>query len=164
MKINGIELDISPGADLSGADLGGANLSGADLSGANLSGTDLGGANLSGAYLGGAYLGGTDLGGTDLGGANLSGAYLGGAYIGGANLSGAYLGGALGIFAFGPIGNEKRIGYAVADGKGGANVRLGCFWGSTAEAVAAVREKYGSDSDYAMVVALACKIVKGAAP
>ena len=123
--------------------------SGADLRGANLRGTDLGGANLSGAYLGGAYLGGTDLGGTDLGGANLSGAYLGGA---------------LGIFAFGPIGNEKRIGYAVADGKGGANVRLGCFWGSTAEAVAAVREKYGSDSDYAMVVALACKIVKGAAP
>ena len=115
-------------ANLSGANLRGANLRGADLSGANLSGADLSGANLSGAYLSRAYL------------------------------SGAYLSGAGRIYSFGPIGEEKRIGYAVAH-DGGAMVKLGCFWGTEPEALAKIIIKYGDDSDYAAQVALACKIV-----
>ena len=41
MLIGGVELDISPGANLSGANLSDANLSGAYLSGANLSRANL---------------------------------------------------------------------------------------------------------------------------
>jgi hypothetical protein len=40
-------------------------------------------------------------------------------------------------------------------------VKLGCFWGAEAEALAAIEAKYGAGSDYAAQVALACKIVKG---
>ena len=89
----------------------------------------------------------------DLSRANLSGADLSGAY-----LSGAYLSGAGRIYSFGPIGEEKRIGYAVAH-DGGAMVKLGCFWGTEPEALARIIVKYGVDSDYAAQVALACKIV-----
>ena len=52
--INGIEYEISAGADLGGANLRGANLGGANLYGANLRGADLRGADLGGADLYGA--------------------------------------------------------------------------------------------------------------
>ena len=77
-------------------------------------------------------------------------AYLEGAYLEGANL----------IYSFGPAGKEKRIGYAVAHGDS-AMVKLGCFWGAEADALAAIEAKYGAGSDYAAQVDLACKIVKG---
>ena len=65
-KINGIEYDIKPYANLSGTNLVGANLRRADLTGANLADADLRCANLSGANLFGA----------DLTDANLRGATL----------------------------------------------------------------------------------------
>lgn len=74
MLINGVELVIGPGADLSGA-----NLSCANLWGANLWRADLWGANLSGADLRGADLRSASLRGSDLWGANLLGANLLGA-------------------------------------------------------------------------------------
>ena len=106
------------------------------------------GANLSGAYLSRAYLSRAYLSGANLSGADLSRAYL----------SGAYLSGAGRIYSFGPIGEEKRIGCAVAH-DGGAMVKLGWFWGTEPEALAKIIIKYGADSDYAAQVALACKIV-----
>ena len=108
-----------------------ANLSGADLSFANLYSADLSLANLSGAKLFGANLSGADLCGADLSGANLSGA--------------------TGIISFGSIGNERRIGYAyICDNN--VHVRLGCFSGDFNEAIEAIREKYGENSDYEALV------------
>jgi hypothetical protein len=169
------------GANLSCANLEGANLSCANLEGAYLRGAYLRGANLSCAYLRGAYLSCANLSCAYLEGANLRGAYLEGAYLRGANLSCAYLEGAnlrgadlIGanlrgadlegakrIYSFGPVGKEARIGYAVAHADG-AMVKLGCFWGAEADALAAIEAKYGAGSAYAAQVSLACKIVKGA--
>jgi hypothetical protein len=98
--INGIEVDIAPGANLSGADLRWADLSGVDLSGANLSGADLSGANLFGANLYKANLTGAKLSRAILRWAKLSGAKLSKvdlrwADLTEANLSGAKLSGAI---------------------------------------------------------------------
>ena len=147
---------VKNGAYLYGAYLYGAYLEGANLRDANLYGAYLGGANLEGAYLYGAYLRDAYLRGAYLRDANLEGAYLRGA-----NLEGAYLEGAKRIYSFGPAGREARIGYAVAHGDS-AMVKLGRFWGAEADALAAIKAKYGAGSDYAAQVALACKIVKGA--
>jgi hypothetical protein len=146
------------GASLNGASLNGVSLNGACLYGASLNGVSLNGASLNGASLYGASLNGASLNGASLNGASLNGASLYGARLNGACLDGARLNGAKGIFSFGPIGAEKRIGYAVAH-FGGAMVKLGCFWGSEAAALAAISVKYGPESDYAAQVALACKIV-----
>ena len=67
--INGVKVDIKPGAHLRGA-----NLSDANLCGANLGGAYLVGANLSGAYLVGADLCDANLGYAHLRGAHLRGA------------------------------------------------------------------------------------------
>ena len=97
--INGVKIDVSPGAELDGADLDGANLKGANLKGAYLRRTDMGGADLSGANLVGAdmteaklvnaNLSDADLSDADLGGADLYFANLEGANLNGANLIGA---------------------------------------------------------------------------
>ena len=79
----------------------------------------------------------------------------------GANLEGANLCGAEHVYSFGPIGEEKRIGYAVTHASG-VVVKLGCFWGAETDALVAIEAKYGAGSNYAAQVALACKIVKGA--
>lgn len=95
----------------------------------------------------------------DLSGANLRCANLCGANLCGANLYGADLHSAKGVYSFGPIGEEKRIGYAVKhDNK--VMVKLGCFWGPEDEAVRAVSAKYGQDSVYVRQVTLACDILK----
>ena len=95
MKINGVELHIGPGANLSGADLTranltGANLTGADLTEANLTRAGLSGATLTGATLIGANLIGADLIEADLTWADLTWANLTEADLIEANLSGAY--------------------------------------------------------------------------
>jgi hypothetical protein len=94
--INGIEVDIAPGANLYGAtliraNLRDANLREADLSEANLRGANLRGADLSGADLYAANLRGASLSGADLSGANLRLANLRGANLCDADLSGANL-------------------------------------------------------------------------
>jgi len=141
--------DLS-GADLSGANLSMANLSMADLSGANLSRAYLSGANLSGANLSGANLSRADLSGANLSGANLSRANLSMAY-----LSGAYLSRAGNFISFGPIGRDRRIGYAVLHDDG-SRVQLGCFWGTLDEACKAIAAKYGESSSYEALVRAAC--------
>jgi hypothetical protein len=160
------------GADLSDADLRRANLRRANLSDADLRRADLRDANLVGANLSGADLSyanliGADLRGADLSRANLSRANLSGASLRGANLSradlrradlrGADLGGANGIISFGPIGENKRIGYAWLD-KGKTMFRLGCHNGNLKETVTAIREKYGLKSTYEAMVKLVAKI------
>ena len=132
-----------------------ADLYAAYLSGANLSRADLRGADLSGAYLSGADLSGAALSGADLSEANLSGAYLSRA-----DLSGAYLSRAEGIMSFGPIGNEKRIGYAWLDKDGKAVIRLGCSEKNLNDTIAAIRLKYGVKSNYEAMVKIAAKIIE----
>jgi len=159
--------DLS-GANLSGADLSEANLSGADLSGADLSGADLGWANLNEvdlrwANLRWANLRWADLNEVDLRWANLSGANLKWANFSGANLSeanlrGANLSGAKLIISFGPIGEARRIGYAVKH-ENGPMIQLGCFWGTLDEAAREIRLKHGENSTYENLVRAACAVL-----
>ena len=137
-------------ANLSGADLSLAYLRGAHLSVANLSGVDLRGADLSRAYLSGANLSRADLRGADLRGAHLRGA----------NLSRADLRGAYGIYAFGPIGEEKRIGYAWLDKNNKSVFMLGCHVGDLEDTIDAIKKKYGRSSAYEAQVKLAAKILE----
>jgi hypothetical protein len=87
--------------------------------------------------------------------ANLSGANLYKADLSGAYLSGADLSGAKNVMSFGPVGEERRIGYAVRH-DGIAMVKLGCFWGTQKDALAAISKKYGPRSKYAALVRAAC--------
>ena len=89
----------------------------------------------------------------DLSRADLSGADLSGAYLRGANLSGA-----VGIVSFGPVGDERRIGYAV-EHDDGPRVQLGCFWGTLEEACTDIVERYGEASAYEALVRAACALV-----
>jgi hypothetical protein len=77
----------------------------------------------------------------------------------GANLCGANLSGAQGIMQFGPIGVERRIGYAVLHDTT-VMFKLGCFWGDTETTVKAVRDKYGQDSLYEQQILLTAKILE----
>ena len=131
-------------------DLKWANLKWANLRGAYLNDANLRGANLSEAYLDDANLSGADLRWANLSGANLRGANLSGAYLNDANLRGAKS-----IISFGPVGRERRIGYAVKH-EDGPKVQLGCFWGSLDAAAAAIRAKYGENSTYESLVRAAC--------
>jgi hypothetical protein len=124
-----VKVALKARADLSGASLRGADLSGADLSWADLSGADLRGANLSEADLSGASLREADLSGANQ------------------------------IISFGPVGREKRIGYAVKHGDV-CMVKLGCFWGTEAEALTAIEAKYGANSTYAALVTASCSVLK----
>ena len=92
-------------------------------------------------------------------GADLRGAYLRGADLRGAYLSGADLREADGIYMFGPIGREKRLGYAVQN-DAGTMFQLGCFWGSLEETCAAIVNKYGANSLYERQVRLADEIIR----
>ena len=134
------------------------NLNAAYLRGANLIGAKLDEAYLRGADLSEASLIGANLIGADLSEADLSGAYLSAAKLDGAYLRGAYLRGALSIVSFGPVGKERRIGYAVAHDDG-PRVQLGCFWGTLAEACAAIRAQYGANSTYENLVRAACAVL-----
>jgi uncharacterized protein YjbI with pentapeptide repeats len=99
------------------------------------------------ANLFGANLECADLEGADLAGANLEGANLYGADLRGANLYGADLEGARGILQWQSPQGEKRICYSVK-AEDCVMHKLGCFWGTTDEAVEAIRNKYGEGSLY----------------
>jgi len=92
--------------------------------------------------------------------ADLSGANLRGADLSGANLRGADLSRTDGIMSFGPIGNQKRIGYAWLDKDGKAIIRLGCSEENLKNTAAAIRLKYGAKSTYEAMVKLAAKIIE----
>lgn len=138
--INNVEVTIEAKANLSGADLSKADLSEANLSEANLSEADLYRADLIGANLSGA----------DLYRANLFGANLYRADLSRTNLTGADLTGACGIISFGPIGEQRRIGYIINGPT--IMVQLGCFYSTLGEALAAIALKYGNNSKYAALV------------
>ena len=78
----------------------------------------------------------------------------------GADLSRADLRGAEGIMSFGPIGNEKRIGYAWLDKDGKAVIRLGCSEKNLNDTIAAIRLKYGVKSNYEAMIKIAAKIIE----
>ena len=138
-------------ANLHDASLHCTNLRKADLSYANLSEAKLSYANLSEAKLSYANLSGATLSYANLSGATLSYAILSGVDLSYADLSGAVLYGAEGIISFGPIGDERRIGYAYIHDNN-VHVRLGCFSGDFNEAIETIREKYGEDSQYEALV------------
>jgi hypothetical protein len=143
------------GANLRYADLGGAYLRGADFYGADLRGAYFRDANLRGANLSGAYLYGANLSGAYLYGADLSGAYLSDAYLGD-----AYLSGARGIIQWQAPQGERRICYSVKYDYGVMH-KLGCFWGSTDEAVEAIRNKYGMGSLYEQFLLMQVQALEG---
>ena len=121
------------GADLSCADLKGADLSDADLCGANLSRAYLKYADLSRAYLKGAYLKDADLSDADLYGANLSCATY--------------------VLQWQAPQGARRTCYSVKHDKCVMH-KLGCFWGTTEQAIKAIRKKYGNDSMYEQLLFL----------
>ena len=83
----------------------------------------------------------------DLSRADLYRADLRGADLTGANLSRAYA-----IISFGPVGEEKRIGYAWLDKDGKAVIKLGCHEGNLKDTAKAIQAKYGKKSTYEAVV------------
>ena len=99
-------------------------------------------ADLEGANLEGANLARADLDGADLEGANLARADLKGAYLARADLKGAR-----GILQWQSPQGEKRICCSVK-AEDCVMHKLGCFWGTTEEAVEAIRRKYGENSLY----------------
>jgi len=135
-------------ADLKNADLRNANLYKANLGNAVLKNADLEDANLEYA----------DLRNTNLYKANLEAAYLENANLKNADLKYANIKGATGIYSFGPIGKVRRIGYAVKH-ETCVMVQLGCFWGTSDEAIEEVRVEYGTESLYEKQIKLAVEIL-----
>ena len=88
--------------------------------------------------------------GANLSSADLSGANLRCANLSGADLSGANLRGAENIKSF-QCGEQNRVSYAIKY-KNETMFKIGCFWGSTEEAIAKVKNKYGEDSDYEKLI------------
>ena len=134
-------------ADFRGADLTRTELSGSNLSGANLSGANLAGAKIRCSSFVGAELRGANFIYADLFSANFSFADFAGANLACTNLMGSKIEHAEGIINFGPIGEIRRICYAVDHGDK-VMVKLGWFWGPSDEALAKVSDKYGASSAY----------------
>ena len=149
---DGMRANLSD-ANLKGADLRGAYLKGADLRRAYLKGADLRRADLRGADLRGAYLKGADLRGADLSGADLKDADLSDADLKGADLWGADLSRATYILQWQAPQGVRRTCYSVKHDKCVMH-KLGCFWGTTEQAIKAIRKKYGNDSMYEQLLFL----------
>ena len=99
---------------------------------------------------------------------SLSGAYLSGAYLSGADLRGAYLSGAKlkdgseiedaprPVVYFGPFGSDARELIAFRT-KQGIRIQTGCFFGTVAEFLDAVKKKHADNEhgqEYAAVLEL----------
>jgi len=140
-------------ADLYEANLRKANLRRADLYEANLRKANLRRADLYGANLGATNFREADLYGADLYGANLREADLYGANLRRADLDGANLIGAKSIASFSTYIGVSRIGYAIKH-EDCVMFQLGCFWGTSDEAIQEIREKYGKESHYEELIKL----------
>ena len=147
-------------ADLRGVNLSNANLYGTYLRDANLSNADLRGAHLEGANLRYADLRGAYLYDANLEGANLEGANLRDANLEGADLYGANLRGAKGILQWQTPQGLKCICYSVKHDDCVMH-KLGCFWGTTNEAVEAIRKKYGDGSLYEKFLLMQVEALEG---
>lgn len=104
-----------------------------------------------------ADLNGATLYGANLARANLTRANLNGATLTDANLTDANLNGAHGIVVLGPLGSRRDMLYIV---KHAATlmVKAGCFWGTSAEFLAAVEKTHGTNRHaiaYRAAIALA---------
>ena len=117
-----------------------ADLHGAYLRDVNLQGAYLRFVNLRYAYLRYAYLHGTD---------------LHGAYLHGADLRGAR-----GILQWQAPQGEKRICYSVKHDDCVMH-KIECFWGTTDEALGAIRKKYGEDSLYEKFLLMQVEALEG---
>jgi uncharacterized protein YjbI with pentapeptide repeats len=155
MRANLMGADLR-GANLSRADLSDADLERADLSDADLERANLCDANLMGADLWCANLCDADLSGADLERANLWGADLRGVNLSGADLSRADLRGATYILRWQAPQGVRRTCYSVKHDKCVMH-KLGCFWGTTEQAIKAIRKKYGNDSMYEQLLVLNAK-------
>jgi hypothetical protein len=91
--------------------------------------------------------------------ANLRYADFYGADLIDANFCRAYLSGARGIIQWQAPQGERRICYSVKYDYGVMH-KLGCFWGSTDEAVKAIRKKYGQDSLYEQFLLMQVKALQ----
>jgi len=126
-----------------------AKLRQAGLSNTDFRNTDLRCTNLSYA----------DLSHADFSGVSFHGANFHGADFFNATLIGTNLSKAKNIISFGPVGDERRTGYAVKHDDC-VMVKLGCFWGKSSEAIRCINEKYGKGSGYASIVRAAVKCLK----
>lgn len=105
-------------------------------------------ADLKGAYLEGANLSRANLKGADLSCADLKGADLSDADLCGANLSRATY-----VLQWQAPQGARRTCYSVKHDKCVMH-KLGCFWGTTEQAIKAIRKKYGNDSMYEQLLFL----------
>jgi uncharacterized protein YjbI with pentapeptide repeats len=78
----------------------------------------------------------------------------------GANLESANLYGANLIYLFGPIGNHKRICFAVKHAEK-VMFKIGCFWGDLEQAKEAIQKEYGENSLYEKQCVLASEVLNG---
>ena len=85
--------------------------------------------------------------------ANLRRADLYGANLRRADLDGANLIGAKSIASFSTYIGVSRIGYAIKH-EDCVMFQLGCFWGTSDEAIQEIREKYGKESHYEELIKL----------
>ena len=85
--------------------------------------------------------------------ASLRGADLHNADLRGADLSGANLSGATGAIQWQAPRGCKRVCISVAHGDKVMH-KIGCFWGDTDEAAAAIIKKYGENSLYEKIMRL----------
>jgi len=85
--------------------------------------------------------------------ANLRRADLYEANLRGTDLDGANLIGAKSIASFSTYIGVSRIGYAIKH-EDCVMFQLGCFWGTSDEAIQEIREKYGKESHYEELIKL----------
>ena len=85
--------------------------------------------------------------------ANLRGAYLKGADLRGAYLCGANLSCATYILQWQAPQGTRRTCYSVNHADCVMH-KLGCFWGTTEQAIKAIRKKYGNNSMYEQLLFL----------
>lgn len=100
-----------------------------------------------------AIVSGANLSMANLSMADLSMTDLSGACLGGAGLSGANLRGIIGAIQWQAPHGGKRMCISVSHGEKVMH-KIGCFWGDTDEASAAIIKKYGENSLYEKIMRL----------
>ena len=92
-------------------------------------------------------------------GKNLRGSDLRGSDLRGSDLSGSDLSGVSGAVQWQAPGGCKRICISVAHGDKVMH-KIGCFWGDTDEAAAAIIKEYGENSLYEKIMRLNAEALK----
>ena len=100
---------------------------------------------------------GADMSEANMSEANMSGANMSEADMRWANMSEADMSEAEKIMSF-QAGNLNRVCYAVKH-ENCVMFQLGCFWGTSTEAIKAINKKYGKGSSYVKLIRLYTKIL-----